>query len=105
MGSGFFEFRSPVQVSFLIKAGLDLDGTGYLLAGFRGANQRSHEGCIVADTISGHLDRYRLRVVGRRRDKMLHRFVKAVVRMVYEHVLVPDERKNVRVGVDERRRS
>src|SRR5271170_6084857 len=58
------EFRRPVQIALFVKARLDLHHACDLLALFCRANERFDKRCIVANAVSGHLDRDRLRVVG-----------------------------------------
>ena len=98
------EFGGPVQVSFFVEAGLDLHHAGDLLALFGGADQRFHEGRVVADAIGGHLDRNGLRVVGGGADEMLDAGVEALVGMMDEDVSGLDSAEQRRMAIGKRQR-
>jgi hypothetical protein len=89
------EFPGPVQVACLVEPGVELDHARDLLPRLGGPDQRLHERCVVADAIDRHLDRDRQRVVGRLADEPFHARVEAVVRLVQDHVGLPDGGEDV----------
>ena len=81
-----FEFRRPVQVALFVEACLQLDDAGDLLAALRSTDQRADERRVVADAIHRHLDRQRLRIVGRVADESLDALVETLIWMVDDDV-------------------
>src|SRR5271165_353619 len=88
------EFRRPVQIALFVKARLDLHHACDLLSLFCRADKRFHKRCIVANPVSGHLNRYRLRVVGSGTDEVFHTRIEALVWVVNEDVSGLDRGKN-----------
>jgi len=57
-------------------------------------NQRLHKRHVVADSISGHLYRDGVRMVGGTLNESLHTVIKAVIRMMKQNVACLNGREN-----------
>src|SRR6516225_3898622 len=97
------QFCGPVQVAFLVEAGLDFHDTGNLLPIFSSPNQRFNERRIVADPVGGHLDGDRLRIISGATNKMLDAPVETVVGMVHEDVASLNGTEKSGAGLGKRR--
>ena len=86
MRSHALEFGGPVQIALFIEAGLDFHYAGDLFSMFRRADQRFYKRRIVADPVSGHLDRDRMGIICSGADEVFHAGFEAVVRMMNKDV-------------------
>src|SRR5215469_2601041 len=86
VGTHSLEFSSPMQIAFFVEASFNFHYAGNLLPMLCGAYQGFHKRCVVADPIRRHLDRNRLRIIGRGSYEMFDASVKTVIGMVDENV-------------------
>src|SRR5579863_8099110 len=86
VGAGTLQLRGPMQVSFLVKARLDLDGAGHLFASLSRLHERLHEGSVVAHPVRRHLDSHRFRITSRGGDEVLDAIFEAFIRMMHQNV-------------------
>ena len=86
VGAGFFEPPRPLDIHRLIEAGAQFHDRGDLFSCLRRINQRLNDRRIAAGTIESDLDCQHLRVGCRFLDEF-DNLIKAVVRMMQQHVL------------------
>jgi hypothetical protein len=95
MRSGPFELCGPVEVSLLVKPGLQLDHTRDLLAALGRPDQRADERRVVAHAIGRHLDGDGVGVIGGGADEVFN----AVVGMMDEQIAGADDVEHIRVTI------
>src|SRR5271157_921808 len=86
MRSYSLQFGGPVQIALFIEAGLDFHHAGDLFSMFRCPDQGLNKRRIVADPVSGHLDRDRMGIISRGADEVFDAGVEAIVGMMKKNV-------------------
>src|SRR3954466_8590694 len=66
MDARFFEPLGPLDIMLFVKARLDLDNRGHLLALFASFDERLWNGRVLARAVKAHLDGEHIRVRSRR---------------------------------------
>nr|CEL15387.1 hypothetical protein [Kibdelosporangium sp. MJ126-NF4] len=95
----------PLDVRLLVEPRLDLDQRDDLLARFGRVDQRVHNGRITRCSVERLLDREHVRVAGRLLDETLHTRRERVVRVMHQHVALPQRGEHAlgRLVLGERR--
>ena len=84
----------PTQVRLFVKAGLDLDHGGDVLAVLGRLDQGGDDGAVLGGAVQGLFDGDDVRVT-RRLPQELHHHVEAFERVVDQHVLFTDGREHI----------
>ena len=101
MGASPCQLSGPVQIALLVEPGHEFNDARHLFARFGSLDQGSNKGCVIANPIDGHFDRNGQRIVRGRAYEVFYAGIKAVIRVVYEQIIGPDDGKDVGMAVRE----
>src|SRR5262249_31355635 len=96
------QLSGPVQVALLIETCLELNDTSHLFTRFGSLDQGLDKGRIIANPIDGHFDGDGLRIVRGRPNEVSYAGIKAVIRVMDEQIVGPDDGKDVSMAVGQR---
>jgi len=89
------ESTGPSDIRLLVKAGLDLDQSKYLLTGLRRLDQCVDDRRVARGAIEGLLDRQDMRIISRLFNEALHARCERVVRMVQQNIALLQSSEHV----------